>query len=126
MTDRKNRYGGFTSAESITPDNVVGFLDAFPFNLPENTFAVLDSASVHRNHKIRELRPARRKRGLCLFYPPPYSPHPNIVETLRRILKGKWNRPRDCVNTDTLFYSANRALETVGKELFINYSHYAA
>jgi hypothetical protein len=59
------------------------------------------------------------------LYLPPYSPHLNIAETLWRILKGKWIRPPDYVSTDTLFYSTNRALAAVGKELFINYLKFA-
>ena len=88
MIDRKNRYQGFTTTGSITADKVVGFPDDFPFSVRKDTFIVLDNASVHRNHKIRKLRSVREKRGLSLFYPPPCSPHLNIAETLRRILKG--------------------------------------
>lgn len=126
MIDRKNYYEGFTSTEGITADKVVGFLDAFSFRVRKDTFVVLDNATVHRNHKIRALRPVWEKRGLFLFYLPPYSPHLNIAETLWRILKGKWIRPPDYVSTDTLFYAANRALAALGKGLFINYSHIAA
>jgi transposase len=126
MIDRKNHYAGFTSTESITTDKIVGFLDTFSLSVCKDTFVVLDNASVHRNHKIRELRPVWEKRGLFLFYLPPYSPHLNIVETLWRILKGKWIRPQDYVSTDTLFYATNSALAALGKTLFINYSHIAA
>jgi transposase len=126
MIDRKNHYEGFTTTESITADKVVSFLDTFSLSVRKNTFVVLDNATVHRNHQIQELRSVWEKRGLFLFYPPPYSPHPNIAETLRRILKGKWIRPQDCMSTDTLFYTTNRALGALGKELFINYSHSAA
>jgi transposase len=126
MVDRSNHYEGFTATESITADKVVSFLDAFSLCVRKDTFVVLDNASVHRNHKIRELRPLWEKRGLFLFYLPPYSPHLNIAETLWRILKGKWIRPQDYASTDTLFYATNRALATVGKGLFINYSHIAA
>lgn len=126
MIDRKNQYQGFTTTESITADKVVSFLDAFSLRVNKDTFVVLDNATVHRNHKIRELRPVWEKRGLFIFYLPPYSPHLNIAETLWRILKGKWIRPLDYVSKDTLFYTADRALAAVGKELFINYSHIAA
>lgn len=126
MIDRKNRYEGFTTTESITADKVVDFLDTFSLHVRKDTFVVLDNTSIHRNHKIRELRPVWEKRGLSLFYLPPYSPHLNIAETLRRILKGKWIRPLDYVTTDTLLYTANKALATVGKGLFINYSLIAA
>ena len=126
MIDRKNNYEGFTTTESITADKIVCFLDTFSLHVRKDTFVVLDNATVHRNHKIRERRSVWEKRGLFLFYLPPYSPHLNIAETLWRILKGKWIRPLDYVSTDTLFYTTNRALATVGKGLFINYSHIAA
>ena len=86
----------------------------------KNTFVVLDNATVHRNHKVKALRPIWEKRGLFLFYLPPYSPHLNIAETLWRILKGKWIRVQDYASTDTLFYAANRILAAVGEDLFIN------
>jgi transposase len=126
MIDRKNHYEGFTTTESITADKVVSFLDTFSFHVRKDTFVVLDNATVHRNHKIGELRPLWEKRGLFLFYLPPYSPHLNIAETLWRILKGKWIRPQDYVTTDALFYATNRALATIGQGLVINYSHIAA
>lgn len=126
MIDRKNQYEGFVTTESINADKVVNFLDAFSLRVLKNTFVVLDNATVHRNHKIRELRPVWEKRGLFLFYLPPYSPHLNIAETLWRILKGKWIRPQDYVSTDMLFYTTNRALAAIGNTLFINYSHYVA
>ena len=126
MINRKNQYQGFTTTESITADKIISFLDNFSLSVRKDTFVVLDNATVHRNHKIRELRPVWEKRGLFLFYLPPYSPHLNIAETLWRVLKGKWIRPMDYISTDTLFYATNRALAEVGKGLVIKYSHIAA
>ena len=117
---------GFTTTDSITADKVVEFLDEFSFQVCKNTFAVLDNATVHNNHKIKELRAIWEKRGLFLFYLPPYSPHLNIAETLWRILKGKWIRPQDYISTDSLFYAANRILAAVGKSMFIKYSYTVA
>ncbi|GAB6010124.1 transposase [Dysgonomonas reticulitermitis] len=91
-----------------------------------NTFVVLDNASVHRNAKIRQMRPVWEKRGLFLFYIPPYSPHLNIVETLWRVMKGKWLSPQDYTCADSLFYATNRALAAIGKDVKINYAHNAA
>ena len=62
-------------------------------------------------------------RGLFLFYLPPYSPEPNLAETQWRILKGKWIRPADYNTKDSLFYCTNRALASVGNNLFVNYSY---
>lgn len=126
MIDRKNRFEGFCTCESINGEKIVDFLDQFSFGLRKKTFVVLDNASVHRNAKIKQMRTIWEKRGLFLFYIPPYSPHLNIAETLWRIMKGKWLRPQDYITADTLFYATNRILATIGKGLRINYNHNAA
>ncbi|WP_336594221.1 transposase [Bacteroides acidifaciens] len=95
-------------------------------NIKKDTFIVLDNASVHRNKKIRELRELWEKRGLFLFYLPPYSPHLNLAETLWRIMKTKWIRPQDYASSDNLFYTVNRALAAVGDTLGIKLKHNAA
>lgn len=125
MIDRNNRYDGFSTTDSITADKVADFLDRLSFRIKKNTFVVLDNASIHRGKLFRELRPVWEKRGLFLFFLPPYSPHLNIAETLWRILKGKWLRPVDYLSTDSLLYATNRALAAVGSELYINFTHVA-
>jgi transposase len=126
MIDRNNRFEGFCTSDSINAEKIVAFLDRFSFLVEKKTFIVLDNASVHRNAKIRQMRLIWEKRGLFLFYIPPYSPHLNIAETLWRIMKGKWLRPQDYVCADTLFYATNRVLAAIGREVRINYTHYAA
>ena len=126
MIDRGNRFEGFSTSDSIDAGKIVDFLDRFSFLVEKKTFIVLDNASVHRNTKIRQMRPVWEKRGLFLFYIPPYSPHLNIVETLWRIMKGKWLRPQDYVCAETLFYATNRVLAAIGRGLRINYTHNAA
>jgi transposase len=126
MIDRNNRFEGFCTGEPVDAGKVVSFLDTFSFGLNKKTVVVLDNASVHRNAKIRQMRPVREKRGLFLFHIPPCSPHLNIVETLWRVMKGKWIKPQEYTCTDTLFYATNRALAAIGKELRINYAHNAA
>ena len=125
MIDRNNRHEGFSTSESITADKVADFLDRLSFRIKKDTFVVLDNASIHRGKLFKELRPIWEKRGLYLFFLPPYSPHLNIAETLWRILKGKWLRPADYVSTDSLLYATNRALAAVGSELYINFAHAA-
>lgn len=126
MIDRDNRFEGFCTSEPIDAQKIVDFLEQYSFRIDKKTFVVLDNASVHRNAKIRQMRPVWEKRGLFLFYIPPYCPHLNIVETLWRVMKGKWIRPQDYACADTLFYATNRALAAIGRDLKINYAHYAA
>ena len=125
MIDPDNHYDGFTTTESITADKVADFLDRFSFRIRRNTFIVLDNAKIHRSRMMAELRPVWEKRGLFLFFLPPYSPHLNIAETLWRILKGKWLRPSDYMSDDTLMYATNRVLAAIGNELCINFTHVA-
>jgi transposase len=122
MITRRNDYRGFTTQKSINADKVVEYLDAMSFTVKKKTVIVLDKASVHRNRKIKELRKIWERRGLFLFYLPPYSPELNIAEILWRILKGKWLRPIDYATADNLFYAAHSALAAVGKLLKVNYS----
>ena len=126
MITRDNRYEGFTTTERMTADKIVSFLDDFSFRISKDTFIVLDNATVHRNRWIRELRPIWEKRGLFIFFLPPYSPHLNIAETLWRILKGKWIRPQDYMSTDMLFYATNRALADIGNGLNIHFLKHVA
>lgn len=125
MIDLNNRYEGFSTTENMTANKVADFLDRLSLRIRKNTFVVLDNATVHRCKLMRELRPIWEKRGLFLFFLPPYSPHLNIAETLWRILKGKWLRPVDYCSTDSLLYATDRALAALGTELNINFTHAA-
>ncbi|NDV84993.1 IS630 family transposase [Bacteroides sp. 51] len=126
MTSRDNSFEGFCTSEPIDATKIADFLEQLSFGLDKKTFVVLDNASVHRNTIIRQRRPIWEKRGLFIFYIPPYSPHLNIIETLWRVMKGKWIRPQDYTCADTLFYATNRVLAAIGKGLRINYAHNAA
>ena len=126
MIDRDNHFEGFCTNEAIKAGKVVDFLEYYSFKIDKKAVVVLNNASVHRNAKIRVMRPIWEKRGLFIFYIPPYSPHLNNVETLWRVMKGKWFRPQDYTSAETLFYTTNRVLAAIGKDLKINYTHNAA
>ena len=66
---------------------------------------------AYKKEKLQELEELDSKEEL------------NYAEILWRILKGKWIRPIDYETTDTLFYCTNRALASVGTNLFVNYSY---
>jgi transposase len=84
----------------------------------------LDNAKVHTAAKVRQALAAWQKRGLFLFYLPPYSPHLNLAERLWKELKARWLRPQDYQTVDQLFYAVHLALAAVGEQLFINFSEY--
>ncbi len=122
MVDYASNYHGFTSMDSMTAESITDFLDKFSLTMKKEPFVVLDNAKVHRSKHMKEMRKIWEKRGLFLFFLPPYSPHLNIVETLWRILKGKWIQPADYRSTDSLFYAADRALAALGTTSFVKFS----
>lgn len=126
MIDRNCRTHWFTTTKSIDAETMIGFLDSFSLSIVRKTVIVLDNAPIHRARKLFALRDLWEKRGLHIFFLPPYSPHLNIAEILWRMLKGKWLQPRDYITSDTLFYAANRALATMGDGLVINFKNHVA
>lgn len=121
MIDHGCRYHGFSSMESMTSERIADFLDRFSLTIRRDTFIVLDNAKVHRSKLMKEMRSIWEKRGLFLFFLPPYSPHLNIAETLWRFLKGQWIQPADYASTDNLFYAVNRALGALGDTNLIDF-----
>lgn len=64
------------------------------------------------------------KKGLYIFYIPPYSSHINIAETLWRKIKKEQIDPKDYLNKETLFYAVERCLAQLGKSWKINFSDF--
>lgn len=122
MVSHASDYKGFCTTEGITAEKVADFIDRFSMTIRKETFIVLDNAKIHRSKLMMEMRQIWEKRGLYLFFLPPYSPHLNIAETLWRILKGKWIQPADYASADSLFYAVNRALAALGTTSFVNFS----
>ncbi len=126
MIDYASNYHGFSTTDSVTSELVADFLDRFSLTIKKDTFIVLDNAKVHRSKLMKEMRAIWGKRGLYIFFLPPYSPHLNIVETVWRIMKGKGIQPSDYNSTDSLFYAANRYLAALGSSSKIAFTKFVA
>jgi len=112
------------TTENIDTEFVLECLEQFSFEIRKTTFIVLDNARIHKAKAIKERIHYWQKRGLYLFFLPPYCPHLNIAETLWRKLKKEWLNPEDYLDKDKLFYAVNRCLANVGRSLKINFSHF--
>lgn len=51
---------------------------------------ILDNASIHKAKEIQPRIDALRKKGLTLYFIPPYSPELNRIEVLWRLMKHRW------------------------------------
>jgi transposase len=126
IIDGNSSYDGFATTETVNSDRIIEYPDGLPFRIGKKTVIVLDNAGIHRVRKVMSYRALWAKRGLFIFFLPPYPPHLNPAETLWRILNGKWIKPQDYIGKDNPFYAANRALANVGKILYVNFKNHAA
>jgi Transposase and inactivated derivatives len=124
LINRQSQCHWQVTQQNINTEFVLEFLEKFSFEIRKKTFVVLDNARIHKTKAIKERIPYWEKRGLLLFFLPPYSPHLNIAETLWRKMKKEWLDPPDYLTEESLAYAINRCLADMGKERRINFSHF--
>ena len=90
ILSRDNRFFSKTTTGSVTADFIVDFFEEFSFKIVKPTVIVLDNARIHVAQKVKERMKYWQKRGLYIFYLPPYSPHLNLIERLWKELKARW------------------------------------
>lgn len=84
--DRAPRLDVFTAERTWNSYDVLGFLGALPWSKAPRVI-VLDNAGLHTGRIIREARAGLARRGIYLYFLPPYSPELNEVEPVFRQVK---------------------------------------
>lgn len=124
LLSRKNQFFSRITVNSINADFIVDFFEDFSFKIQKQTAIVLDNARIHVAQKVKERLIYWQKRGLYIFYLPPYSPHLKIIERLWKELKARWLKPDDYSSFDNLKYATSEYFNQVGINLKINFSNY--
>jgi transposase len=124
LLSRDCRFEHATTEGRIDSDFIIDYLEGFSQRIEKQTVVVLDNAPVHKTRKLMDRREAWEQQGLFLFYLPPYSPHLNIIETLWRVLKGKWLQVEDYSSRLTLFEATRTCLKQIGIEYLISFSKF--
>ena len=125
LLSRDNDFVFKTTRNKVDSDFVIEVLETLAFSISKLTVIVLDNARVHTSKRFQERRDVWEKRGLFIFYLPPYSPHLNLIETLWRKLKYEWLRPEDYLAEDNLFYAVTQILAAIGDGLSINFAEFS-
>ncbi len=125
LLTRANDLRFETTRQRITSQFIIEQLERLSFSIRKLTVVVLDNARVHTSRQVQGRRPFWQRRGLFIFYLPPYSPHLNIAERLWRKLKYEWLEPSDYATADGLFYRVRQALAAVGTSLKIRFSEFS-
>lgn len=115
-----------TTEKIIDTHFVFEQLESLAFSIRKYTVVVLDNAPVHTAKIIRQRIPVWQKKGLFIFFLPPYCPHLNIAEVIWRNLKKFWLQPQDYFDKEQLFFTVNRALASIGGQLKIQFSNFNA
>ncbi|MEO1148824.1 MAG: IS630 family transposase [Cyanobacteria bacterium J06638_22] len=80
----------YVSEQSITSDVVIACIDALlpPVDVP--VVIVMDNASIHCSHAIRDQLKGWQEQDIYIFELPTYSPELNRIEILWRFMKYEW------------------------------------
>lgn len=124
LISRNNQTHWATTEENIDSNFVFNQLEKLSFQILRQTVLVLDNASVHKAKIIQNQLQYWEKRGLYIFFLPPYSPKLNIAETLWRKIKKEQIDPLDYIDKDTLFYTVSQCLAQIGNIWKINFSDF--
>ena len=89
LLSRDNDFVFKTTRNKVDSDFVTEVLETLAFSIRKLTVVVLDNARVHTSKRFQERREVWEKRGLFIFYLPPYSPHLNLIEILYRTGKAR-------------------------------------
>ena len=122
LLSRNNKFIYRNTQKNINSDFIIETLDELSLTITILTVVVLDNARPHTARKVKQLFEVWQKRGLYIFYLPPYSPQLNIIERLWKEFKEGWLKPADYQSADSLFYAVDRICANIGKQLFMNFS----
>lgn len=76
--------------ETMTALLFAGFLGLLMEHVDKPLVVILDNASVHKAKAIEPLLNVLERRGLKLYFLPPYSPELNRIEKLWHKMKYEW------------------------------------
>lgn len=120
----QNTLMHYSTAERVTRETVIHFLDQVARNKQENgrfTFVVLDNAAIH--HGIDQEIQDRwlTENRMLLVYLPTYSPELNLIEMVWKHAKYYWRR-FSAWTKDTLHQEVQNLLNGYGTKYQISFS----
>lgn len=111
-----------TQQRPTTREDVIAFFDRIadqPHSVPR--IVVLDNAAIHKGNVMQKHRRRWAKKGLCLYYLPPYSPELNRIEILWKHAKYFWRRFAS-VNGLDLVAEIQSLMKGFGSKFTINFT----
>lgn len=102
---------------TLLADDVLMLLRRLPVD-ERPTVVVLDNGGIHTSNIIRDATPELGRRGLRLFYLPPYCPELNEIESIFGVIK-KYELPERSYSTlESLLAAVRKALRRYRSRLY--------
>jgi transposase len=108
---------------SVNSDVIIDVMDAFCDDLQGPAVVILDNAPVHTSKAVAANIDGWERRGLTLYFIPPYSPEFNLIEILWRKIKYEWIPAWAYVNMASLDEVLKEILGSFGGKYKIQFSH---
>lgn len=112
----------YTIPGTIDAECVISCMDDFSQSINRLTVVVIDNASPHTCKKFAERVAEWEKRGLVLYYLPPYCPELNLIEILWRMIKHHWLPLEAYKSFDNLVKCVHDVLANVGTRYTIEFA----
>lgn len=93
----------------------VGFLGLLREKVNKPLTIILDNASFHTARAIQPHLEVLRRRGVTLYFLPPYSPELHRIETLWPLIKHTWMAAKHR-DANTLEADVNAVFDNIGKD----------
>jgi transposase len=112
----------FPTLQRLTSQHLIESIELLLPTLEKPTVLVLDNARVHRARAVQEKRREWKRKGLRLFFLPPYCPHLNAIEVLWRQVKYRWLPITAYQQFEWLCASVVNVLDQVGINYHITFA----
>jgi len=101
---------------TLTSDDLLAYWRALPAaDVPR--VVVLDNAGIHTSKAVKAARPGLAKRGIYLYYLPPYSPELNRIEPVFKQVKHHEIPKRSHDSKEELKESVEQGFDSYAKKL---------
>jgi putative transposase len=107
----------------LRSEHLVAFLTDLPA-APIPTVVVLDNGSIHRSKETRAALPDLWRRGVYLYFLPPYSPELNAIEPAFRAIKHHHLPERRYATVPALLDAVSGAFTTYEEDLIAKHAHH--
>lgn len=122
LNPKKRELSAYEHAGSLTSEAIVSIIDEHCESITCPTVVIIDNASIHTSKTVSENFRKWEKKGLTLYFLPPYSPQLNLIEILWRKIKYEWIPSFAYKNMNSLKTELNKIFDSYGSEYVIEFA----